>query len=322
MARPLRIEYKGAFYHITARGNERKRIFFSKADYDKFKDYLGKAQDKYGYLLHCYMLMTNHYHLLIETPNPNMSKLMHYLNGSYTGYINRRRKRSGHLFQGRYKAILVDADSYFLELSRYVHLNPVRANMVSNPEDYPYSSYSTYISNKKGGLVHTDLILGMMSQKRGVAIKRYRGFVLSAIGENDGDPLKNLYGGSILGGKDFIKEALGRLKDRFTWKEEVSHRRELDAASGVERIIDAVADHFEVSPEDVLKDKREMRNIAVYLIKKWTSVTNGQIADMFGGVSCSAIAKANERFSAKIMKDRTLRKTADKISRKMSYVKG
>ena len=87
MARPLRIEYKGAFYHITARGNERKRIFFSKADYEKFKDYLGKAQDKYGYFLHCYMLMTNH--LLIETLNPNMSKLMHYLNGSYTGYINR-----------------------------------------------------------------------------------------------------------------------------------------------------------------------------------------------------------------------------------------
>ena len=145
MARPLRIEYKGAFYHITARGNERKRIFFSKADYEKFKDYLGKAQDKYGYLLHCYMLMTNHYHMLIETPNPNMSKLMHYLNGSYTGYINRRRKRSGHLFQGRYKAILVDADSYFLELSRYIHLNPVRANIVSNPEDCPYSSYSTYI---------------------------------------------------------------------------------------------------------------------------------------------------------------------------------
>ena len=161
MARPLRIEYKGAFYHITARGNERKRIFFSKADYEKFKDYLRKAQDKYGYLLHCYMLMTNH--LLIETPNPNMSKLMHYLNGSYTSYINRRRKRSGHLFQGRYKSILVDADSYFLELSRYVHLNPVRANMVSNPEDYPYSSYSTYISNKKDGLVHTDLIFGMMS---------------------------------------------------------------------------------------------------------------------------------------------------------------
>ena len=128
--------------------------------------------------------------------------------------------------------------------------------------------------------------------------------------------------GSILGDKDFIKEALGRLKDGFIWKEEVSHRRELDAASGVDMIIDAVADHFKVSPEDIFKDKGERRNIAVYLIKKWTSITNGQIADMFGGVSCSAIAKTNERFSAKIMKNRTLRKTTDKISRKMSYVKG
>ena len=156
-------------------------------------------------LLHAH---DEHYHLLIETPNPNMSKLMHYLNGSYTGYINRRRKRSGHLFQGRYKAILVDADSYFLELSRYVHLNPVRANMVSNPEDYPYSSYSTYISNKKDNLVHTDLILGMLSKKRGVAIKTYRSFVLSAIDKNDGDPLKNLYGRSILGGRISLKKRL------------------------------------------------------------------------------------------------------------------
>ena len=104
-------------------------------------------------------------------------------------------------------------------------------------------------------------------------------------------------------------------------KEEVSHRRELDAAFGVERIIDTVAEHFEAYPEDVLKDKREMRNIAIYFIKKWTSITNGQLADMFGGVSFSAIAKVNERLSAKIKKDRALRKTADKMSRKMAYVK-
>ena len=97
MARPLRIEYEGAFYHITSRGNERKRIFFGKGDYDKFKEYLQEAQDKFGYRLLCYVLMSNHYHLLIETPNGNMSRVVHYINGSYTNYVNRKRNRSGHL---------------------------------------------------------------------------------------------------------------------------------------------------------------------------------------------------------------------------------
>ena len=126
MARPLRIKYEGAFYHITARGNERKKIFFA-----KFKEYLKEAQDRYGHFLNCYVLMSNHYHMILETPNADISKIMHYLNGSYTGYINRRRRRSGHLFQGRYKSILVDVDSYLLELSRYVHLNPLPTAVTS-----------------------------------------------------------------------------------------------------------------------------------------------------------------------------------------------
>ena len=95
MVRPVRNEYEGAFCHITARSNERKKVFFSSSDYDRFKVYLGKAQDRYGYLLHCYMPIRNHYHLLIETPEANMGRIMHYLNGSYTNYINRRRKRGG-----------------------------------------------------------------------------------------------------------------------------------------------------------------------------------------------------------------------------------
>jgi putative transposase len=114
VARPLRIEYKGAFYHITARGNERRRIFFPKGDYDKFKEYLLEAREKFGYRLHCYVLMGNHYHLVIETPNGNMNKVLHYVNGSYANCINKKRNRSGHLLQGRYKGILVErgADLY------------------------------------------------------------------------------------------------------------------------------------------------------------------------------------------------------------------
>jgi len=111
MARPIRIEYENAFYHVTSRGNERKKIFFSQADYDKFRAYLKDGQEKFGYLLHGYVLMTNHFHLLVETPQANLSQLMHFINGSYTTYVNRRKGRSGHLFQGRYKAVLVDKNS-------------------------------------------------------------------------------------------------------------------------------------------------------------------------------------------------------------------
>ena len=105
MARPLRIEYENAVYHVTARGNERKRIYFCDADYRKFLQYTEEAKKKYAILLHSYVLMSNHYHLIIETPGANLSRTMHYINGAYTSYINRKRKRSGHLFQGRYKAI-------------------------------------------------------------------------------------------------------------------------------------------------------------------------------------------------------------------------
>ncbi|HDO21625.1 MAG TPA: transposase, partial [Nitrospirae bacterium] len=140
MARPLRIEYPGAFYHITSRGNERKDIFKSARDREKFLSYLESSTQRYGAVIHVYCLMTNHYHLLLETPLGNLSQIMRHINGAYTTYFNTRRQRSGHLFQGRYKAIVVDADEYAEELSRYIHLNPVRAGIVERPEEYQWSS--------------------------------------------------------------------------------------------------------------------------------------------------------------------------------------
>lgn len=322
MARPLRIEYDGAFYHVTARGNERKRIFFSQADYKKFKDYLSEAQNQYGYLLHCYMLMTNHYHLIIETPEGNLSKVMHYINGSYTNYVNRRRGRSGHLFQGRYKAILIDKDNYLLELSRYVHLNPVRAKMVARPEDYPHSSYRLYIFKQDDGLIHRDLILSMISKDRRHAFQRYRDFVESGIDESLEDPLKKIYGGAILGGKTFIRDVLDRVKIGVIEKQETSHRRDLQTAYAVDRVIDAVAAHFKISLDDVKENTSEYRNIAIHLLKKWTSISNSQIGELFGGLSYSAVSKTNQRFSGKLETDRKLKKKIRKITDNMSYVKG
>src|SRR5664279_2859353 len=140
MARPLRIEYPGAFYHVTSRGNEQKDIFRSRKDREKFLGYLESAKERYGAVIHAFCLMNNHYHLLLETPSGNLSQIMRHINGAYTTYFNVKRKRAGHLFQGRYKAILVEADEYAKELSRYIHLNPVRVGIVANPEEYRWSS--------------------------------------------------------------------------------------------------------------------------------------------------------------------------------------
>lgn len=141
MARPLRIEFSGAVYHVTSRGNAQQNIFLCDDDRQAFLDLLGIACERFRWQCHAYCLMSNHYHLLIETQAPSLSKGMKYLNGTYTSAFNRRHFRIGHVFQGRYKAILVEKDAYLLELSRYIVLNPVRARMVRSAKDWPWSSY-------------------------------------------------------------------------------------------------------------------------------------------------------------------------------------
>ncbi|MCP4252152.1 MAG: transposase, partial [Candidatus Scalindua sp.] len=141
MSRPLRIEYDGALYHLTSRGNARKPIFAGDEDRKIFLDTLDKVNDKYNFLCHAYCLMDNHYHLLIETPDGNLSNGMRQLNGVYTQRYNRRNRKVGHVFQGRYKAILIQKETHFLEVCRYIVLNPVRARAVSTPKEWKWTSY-------------------------------------------------------------------------------------------------------------------------------------------------------------------------------------
>ena len=321
MARPLRIEYEGAFYHVTARGNERKRIFFAKSDYEAFKGYVKEAKEKYGARLYCYVLMTNHYHLLVETPKANLSRLMQYLNGSYTNYFNRKRKRSGHLFQGRYKAIVVERDSYLLELSRYLHLNPVRARLVVKPEDYPYSSYDAYVFRGKDDLIHRDLILGMISRTPRDGRRGYREFVERVLGEEFEDPLKSVYGGIVLGGRQFIREVLGRAKERLFEGEGIAQSRELQSACGREAVVEAVCREFNLPADWLFRDRGLVRKVGIYLLKRYTGMTNRQIGNLFGNLSYSAVAKTSARFSEQLSKDRSLRRTIQQITAKMSHVK-
>lgn len=318
MARPVRIEYEGAFYHVTTRGNERRRIFFTETDYERIKDYLKEAQDKYGYLLHGYILMTNHYHLIVETPHGNLREIMHYINSSYTTYINRKRGRAGHLFQGRYKAILVDKDTYLLELSRYLHLNPVRAKIVAKPEEYPYSSYRSYIRKEKEDIVHRKLILEMISQHRKEVHKAYKEYVERGIGEEDASPLKNVYAGVILGSRAFIKQTLERLTGEHLEKEHVAHKKALKTMHTSDTIIDTLCRHGKITAEEVFQKSNHGRDIAIYLIKKFTSLPNRQIGELFGDLSYSAVAKAYQRFVVRLKEDTSLRKVVERCSRALS----
>ncbi len=149
MAKPLRIEYPGAYYHVMSRGNRQENIFKNDYDREKFLDYLAILSERFPIKIHTYSLMTNHYHLLIETPEANLSRAIKWLNGSYATYVNTKRKKGGHLFQGRFKSIIVEADEYLKHLSRYIHLNPVRAKMVQTPSDYRWCSYRAFIGKEK-----------------------------------------------------------------------------------------------------------------------------------------------------------------------------
>jgi len=216
MTRPLRIEFKGAVYHITSRGNARQAIFLDEEDFTDFLRVLCSVVKRYHFILHTYCLMNNHYHLLIETPYANLSRGMRQLNGLYTQRFNRKHQRIGHLFQGRYQAILVDKDNYLLELSRYVALNPVRAKIVKDPKDWRWSAYQATTGHKGISCLTTDWVLSQFGNKQ-KASSLYQAFVLSGIKAES--PLKAVKGQLFLGQENFIDEIKHLMSGKENLKE-------------------------------------------------------------------------------------------------------
>jgi len=216
MARPLRIEYPGALYHVISRGNEQRAIVTDDADREKRLEWLKRTVRTYGWHLHAFVLMTNHEHLFVETPDANLSAGMQYLNGSYTSYFNRRRRRSGHLFQGRFKAHLIDEQGYFQVVSRYIHLNPVRAKVVARPQDYPWSSYAGYVRAGRAldWVTYERILMDFRPGNDSVRRRRYRQYVEAGLDEAASSPFADAVEGLILGSEAFVDRIKGLLADR------------------------------------------------------------------------------------------------------------
>jgi len=319
VARQLRIEYKGAFYHITSRGNQRESIFWDDRDRKQFLEILKRTKERYKYFLHAYILMDNHYHLLIETPHGNIKQIMQNINTSYTVFINRRHNRTGHLLQGRYKAFIVDKENYLLELSRYIHLNPVRANMVNRPEEYKWGSYGDYIDKeKRDTLTDRDDTLYHFSKVRGTAIENYKKFVDDGLRESS--PFENAKG-SILGSADF-KDKVGKYLKRRLDEIEIPEVKGIGKVHQAEDIVSLVANYYGVNKGDILKRKRSTyryRNIAIYLSKLLSGKKNRDIGKMFGitiqGVTnaCRRIEKAMEKDDKLKEEIKDIKDTAEKV---------
>jgi putative transposase len=298
MARPLRIEFEGAFYHITSRGNEKKAIFRGAEDFTRFLAVISRAHGRYGILVHAYVLMTNHYHLLLETPRPNLTASLHDLNTAYTNYFNRKYSRAGHLFQGRYRCILVEKDAYLLELSRYLHLNPVRAGIVQRPEDYRWSSYRSYIDTLPfPGWLRTDDILWQLSARKPEARRKYGLFVKDGLKGGIQNPLGQVIAGIALGGTTFWEETRKKI-ETFKQDDEIPTFKEASRRKNLEAILHAVEKFYGISREVLCQKNRPSHpatQVAMYLVRRKTDLSLIEIGACFGGRHYTAVSAAYRR---------------------------
>jgi putative transposase len=311
MARPLRITFPGAFYHVTSRGNEGRNVFKSRRDREKFAEYFESASQRYEAVIHAYCLMDNHYHLLVETPLGNLPQIMHHINGAYTTYFNVKRKRSGHLFQGRYKAILVAIDEYAKELSRYIHLNPVRAKLVEIPEKYDWSSYKFYIGKQKPPeWLNRDFILSYFGTNVSDAQKGYQSFVNALTNGQYESLLEEVVGSTLLGSAEFIAS----IKDTY-----LAGRKPDKNVPALKELAGSVSmgDIFDEVESVAGEDQSLARDIKLYLCRRHTGEKLKDIGKHFG-IGESGVSKAYRRILEKMPQDAKLRTKTEEIERNLN----
>ena len=287
------------------------------ADREKWLDWLRRTVETYGWRLHSFALMRNHDHLFIETPEPNLSAGMQYFNGSYTSYFNRRHCRCGHLFQGRFKGHLIEQQGYFLEVSRYVHLNAVRAKVVARPEQYPWSSYGGYQrASRTVPWVTYDRVLGEFGAEASTARRRYARFVRAGVQSPPRSPFAEAIEGMLLGSDTFVARIRHLLDDRPTDRgiPQLEHLRQRPP---VEEIVRVVAEHFGVDATCWSPGRRSddaSRAVAAYLARHRFGHPAGEVAEALGYLSGSSVTRAVARVESGTEK---LRRTATKLERSL-----
>lgn len=317
MARPLRIQYPDAWYHVMNRGRSRAQIFCSREDYIAFIELLKDASSLWKARIAAYCLMPNHYHLLVQTPEANLSRCMRHINGLYTQYFNRTYKSDGQLFRGRYKSIIINGDSYLLELVRYIHRNPLNAGFVKRLEDYPWSSHRAYISKgNEGNWMHQDFVLSVLENNKSRRRQAYLNFVkqevpetLSALYEKKNLPL-------FLGAKDFIDDIKQKYYAKTSIKE-VPQVKELFLDKS--RIEKAVCGVYQIEVADLLKSRRgkynEARNVAIYHIRKYAGASLKDIGLSFGMHSYTSVSSVITRIKQEMDRDKALRQRVTAVEK-------
>jgi REP element-mobilizing transposase RayT len=318
MARPLRLEFPGAIWHVTARGNARGAIFVNDGDRTAFLGILEKVVDTFRWQVHAWVLMGNHYHLVVETPDPNLARGMRQLNGIYTQRFNARHERVGHLLQGRYKALLVERQTHLLELARYVVLNPVRGGLVEHAADWPWSSYraTAGLTQPPAWLEVSWLLTHFDGQGSRRAQKRYAAFVAEGIGSGY-RPWSQVIGQLYLGREQFVAEAVGRSSAAATCPE---HPRAQRAAghAGARELLAAVADEFGAAPEALRTVRRGLARKALALLGRQDLALHlRELAPMLGVTdwSVSHLATAGERLA---VADASFRAKLEVVRRRLS----
>ena len=297
------------------RGRRGEKIFEGKEDYRSFVELLEELAEVFNVNVAAYCLMTNHYHFLVQTPDANLSRSMRHLNSVYTQRYNRRHGYDGPLFRGRYKSILVESDTYALELLRYIHRNPLEAGIVDNLQKYPWSSHKPYMSDaKKWKWLHKNYILKLFSDSRKESVRLYKRFVLRETPEE----IDRIFGRkklpSVLGSKGFID----RIKERFFNPkdfEEIPEARRLKP--DIDKIKRVVCKAYKIKEDDLYASRRgsfnEPRNIAVYLTRRLRNDILKEVGGQFNIKKSSSVSSIVERMKSGVKADRGLRMRIEEL---------